>query len=370
LLTITGRASFLGNWDIQVTISGGAQVVEFEAVAYQTFSVDVPLNPGLNKLHIDAHITGPPGCHSQFDFDVVFTGTTPRPSPTPTNTCTPGPHPAPGCEYEGPTFTATEGPSSPTPTPTTTPTTPLPSVTPSATPTVTPAASGCVGDCNRDGQVSVDEILTMVDIMLNGNGGACPAADQWCSGPPIDVVCIIKAVNNALNDCPPRPTATPAATPTMPPPVSFEVQLDRPAGSVRISARLTNTSDHALFYLAGCSALCRPEFYRAVSFHVSGPDGAEVIVKSPEYPYPCEGPLFCPEFPQQISPGESVEETLDIDGTAWKQDSTAGGFCGVCTADPFTAGRYQVTARGSYSTDPGRVYSPTQVENTAEFDWP
>jgi hypothetical protein len=165
-------------------------------------------------------------------------------------------------------------------------------------------------------------------------------------------------------------TATPTATPTTPPPVSFEVQLDGPAGSVRISARLTNTSDHALFYLAGCSALCRPEFYRAVSFQVSGPDGAEVIVESPEYPYPCGGPLFCAEFPQQISPGESVEETLDIDGIAWKQDSTAGGSCGVCTADPFTAGRYQVTARGSYSTDPRRVYSPTQVENTAEFDWP
>jgi hypothetical protein len=234
---------------------------------------------------------------------------------------------------------------------------------------VTPAASGCVGDCNRDGQVTVDEILTMVNLVL-GNSVGCPSGFEWCSGPPIDVVCLIEAVNNALNDCSPRLTATPTATPTTPPPVSFEVHLDRPAGSVRISARLTNTSDHALFYLAGCSALCRPEFYRAVSFQVSGPDGAEVIVAFPEYPYPCASPLFCPEFPQQISPGESIEEILDIDGTAWKQDSTAGGFCGVCTADPFTAGRYQVTARGSYSTDPGRVYSPTQVENTVEFDWP
>jgi hypothetical protein len=240
--TITGGTSFAGSGSFPVTISGGAQIVVFEAVNHQTFSVDVPLNPGLNKLHMDAQVPGPHGCHSQFDFDVVFTGTTPMPSPTPTNTCTPGPHPAPGCGYEGPTFTATGGPSSPTPTPcdtgtpcpsglrkdcgppgascpswcvcegppTYTPTTPLPSVTPSATPTVTPAASGCVGDCNRDGQVTVDELLTMVDILLNGNGGACPAADQWCSGPPIDVVCLIEAVNNTLNDCPPlNPTPIP-----------------------------------------------------------------------------------------------------------------------------------------------------------------
>jgi hypothetical protein len=168
----------------------------------------------------------------------------------------------------------------------------------------------------------------------------------------------------------PSLTATPTATPTSPPLVAFDVQLDHPEGGVRITGRLTNTSDQPLFYLAGCSALCRPEFYRAVSFQVTGPDGVEVIVESSEYPYPCAGPWLCPEFPQQISPGEMVEETLSIDGIAWSQDSTTGGYCGLCTAYPFEAGRYQVTATASYSTASECVYSPIQAVRTSEFDWP
>jgi hypothetical protein len=168
----------------------------------------------------------------------------------------------------------------------------------------------------------------------------------------------------------PSLTATPTATPTSAPLVTFNVQLDHPEGGVRITGRLTNTSHQPLFYLAGCSALCRPEFYRAISFQVTGPDAAEVIVESSEYPYPCAGPWLCPEFPQQISPGETVEETLNIDGTTWSQDSTAGGYCGLCTAYPFEAGRYQVTARASYSTASENVYNPMQTVRTVEFDWP
>jgi hypothetical protein len=131
-----------------------------------------------------------------------------------------------------------------------------------------------------------------------------------------------------------------------------------------------NAGERPVFYLAGCSARCRPIFYRPISFEVSGPDGAEVLVNSNEF-YPCEGPAYCPEFPEQISPGESLEEALQIDGTAWKQDSTGGAYCGVCTAEPFKEGRYAVRVRSSYSPDAEGVYTPTgQVETTVEFDWP
>lgn len=83
-----------------------------------------------------------------------------------------------------------------------------------ATATATPSTS-CVGDCNGDEIVAINELITGVNIELNGDSGsACPALN--CNthfGVHID--CLILAVNNALNGCP-RPTATaiPSSTPT------------------------------------------------------------------------------------------------------------------------------------------------------------
>ncbi len=56
----------------------------------------------------------------------------------------------------------------------------------------------CVGDCNGDGQVSVDEILTLVSMAL-GQGGTCP--NGLAAGVTPDVSVILQAVNNALNGC-------------------------------------------------------------------------------------------------------------------------------------------------------------------------
>ncbi len=59
----------------------------------------------------------------------------------------------------------------------------------------------CVGDCNGDGQVTVDEILTMVNIALgNGDVMGCSAGDANSDG-QITVDEILTAVNNALNGC-------------------------------------------------------------------------------------------------------------------------------------------------------------------------
>ena len=66
------------------------------------------------------------------------------------------------------------------------------------TPTPTPIA--CVGDCNGNGVVTVDEILTMVNIALgNADATACPNGIP--SGAQVDVALILTAVNNALNGC-------------------------------------------------------------------------------------------------------------------------------------------------------------------------
>src|SRR5262249_18161866 len=54
----------------------------------------------------------------------------------------------------------------------------------------------CVGDCNSDGQVTVDEILTIVNMAL-GNSSTCPSGVTADTIP--DITTILKAVNDALS---------------------------------------------------------------------------------------------------------------------------------------------------------------------------
>ena len=59
----------------------------------------------------------------------------------------------------------------------------------------------CVGDCDGNGQVTVDETLTMVNIALgNAPVTACEAGDANHDG-QITIDEILAAVNNALNGC-------------------------------------------------------------------------------------------------------------------------------------------------------------------------
>lgn len=64
------------------------------------------------------------------------------------------------------------------------------------------SAQACVGDCNGSGDVTVDEIVTMVNLALNGGVQGCAAGDANGDG-QITVDEIITAVNNALTGCPP-----------------------------------------------------------------------------------------------------------------------------------------------------------------------
>jgi len=76
------------------------------------------------------------------------------------------------------------------------------------------AQAACVGDCNDDGAVTVDEVITMVNIALGTAAVAtCNAGDGDGSG-DITVDEILTGVTNALEGCPvEQPTPTP--TPTM-----------------------------------------------------------------------------------------------------------------------------------------------------------
>ena len=72
----------------------------------------------------------------------------------------------------------------------------------SNTPTPTPTIPPCIGDCNGGGGVTIDELITMVNIALGaGNLSQCETGDVDHSG-TIEINEIIAAVNNALSGCP------------------------------------------------------------------------------------------------------------------------------------------------------------------------
>lgn len=75
------------------------------------------------------------------------------------------------------------------------------------------AQSSCLGDCGGRGLVDISDLVTGVNIALGYQPiSVCPAFDNGSGMVTVDV--LIRAVNNALNGCPPAPTATSTATRT------------------------------------------------------------------------------------------------------------------------------------------------------------
>jgi hypothetical protein len=88
------------------------------------------------------------------------------------------------------------------------------SPTPTVTPTPTTTLGGeCVGDCDDNGRVSVDEVLAMVSIAQGRMGlDACPAGHASGSS-TVRVSELVAAVDHALHGCKepsPTPTTRPA----------------------------------------------------------------------------------------------------------------------------------------------------------------
>ncbi len=83
------------------------------------------------------------------------------------------------------------------------------------------AAQPCPGDCSSDGSVTIDELITCVNVALGTLPLAqCPQCNTG-SDADVDIDDLVAAVNSSLNDCPagtatPIPTATgPTATPSV-----------------------------------------------------------------------------------------------------------------------------------------------------------
>jgi len=75
-----------------------------------------------------------------------------------------------------------------------------PTPTPTATPTP-PPVSACAGDCDGDDSVTINEVISGVNIALGGTAlSACPAFDTNADG-EVTIDELLVAVNNALNGC-------------------------------------------------------------------------------------------------------------------------------------------------------------------------
>ena len=63
------------------------------------------------------------------------------------------------------------------------------------------ATAQCVGDCNGDQEVAINELITGVNIALgNAEVSTCPEFDENGDG-EVAINELIMAVNNALNGC-------------------------------------------------------------------------------------------------------------------------------------------------------------------------
>jgi hypothetical protein len=170
-------------------------------------------------------------------------------------------------------------------------------------------------------------------------------------------------VDNALNGCPTGPSLS----------LSMHVVRDAAAHTLQAVADLTNSGEVPVVYVEGCSAECHPKVYEAIAFQLIGPRGTEVFVED-EWKDPCGNVLLCAEFSQLFSPGEAVEQTLDVTGTEWIREGNGTDIsdCGTCTQKALETGRYKVIAEFQYGRDLNNpsFFPPDRIEASAEFDWP
>jgi hypothetical protein len=116
-------------------------------------------------------------------------------------------------------------------------------------------AETCVGDCNNDSEVAVNELILGVNIALGSAPLAtCPSFDADLNS-RADINEILQAVNNALCGCntpcnpptasptrTPTPTPTPTAGPPTPTHVPLTTAFDACAANCRVAQQLCGDS--------------------------------------------------------------------------------------------------------------------------------
>jgi hypothetical protein len=226
-------------------------------------------------------------------------------------------------------------------------------------PSVGRGQTACVGDCDGDGFVEINELIAGVNLELGGDSvGVCPALNcDTHFGVHID--CLIVAVTNALNGCR-QPPPTP-----VPPHLALNLQLnDRPGQhQVDVVATLDHLGGTTVSYATGCSAQCYPQFLRPIAFVVTGRDGP-VIVDN------CGAPLGCAEQLVALSAGDSLHQTLSVTGTAFELHCDFIFGDNGCTETRLAPGSYAVTATFSYRIGSDWAAPEYELQETVEFNWP
>ncbi|MFQ5666490.1 MAG: hypothetical protein ACE5I7_08665 [Candidatus Binatia bacterium] len=155
----------------------------------------------------------------------------------------------------------------------------------------TQAQTPCLGDCNGDGSVTVNEIVALVSIALGNTPVSACAAGDANNDSQITIDEILTAVNNALNGCPPSgsptPTSTFGPTPAPTPVIPFSASND----CAQCHPRQVNewkTSPHAY---SGIS----PTFWSLMAAGQNGGagvviDGVSVGGAVGNFCAPCHGP--------------------------------------------------------------------------------
>jgi chitin binding protein len=158
----------------------------------QTFTVTLPSDVTCTKctlqvLEFMSNHGAPCFYHHCADISIqpALETSTVTPLPTATDTQTPTTTPA-----QAPTSTQIESATQP------------PTETPPPLSTPTPTARPCVGDCDRNQSVTIDEVVLGIRILLGEVSlGVCPALDSTNEG-ALTVDELVTAVHNALSGCP------------------------------------------------------------------------------------------------------------------------------------------------------------------------
>ena len=196
LLTITGAYTQLPAGTFNVEIGGRAEQTQFDKLAISGFAT---LDGALKVSLINSFR---PSSGDAFQV-MTFSGSSSDFSSTSGLDLGNGLILMKSVGSDAVTLLAAPPPSvTPTPTATTPAFTPTPTPTPTATSVVTP--SGCSGDCRGDGLVTVDELLTMINIALGSVPMSACGAGDINGDQRITVDEILAGVNNALNGCAPQ----------------------------------------------------------------------------------------------------------------------------------------------------------------------
>jgi hypothetical protein len=194
-------------------------------------------------------------------------------------------------------------------------------------------AQTCVGDCDGDGTVQVNELVVGVNIALDALPlSECPSLDNGQGGVTVDV--LITAVNNLLEGC-----GTDATPGTLTPTVTAEAGTTTPTGSPATTTptgtppTATSTGTPATATPTGTPATPTPSsvvvsMWIVDNYDVASSECAGVIEDSVVDGLRSRGPDFTVrETGDQVeiedSNGLVVDGTVDSDGTVHVQDSNS-----------------------------------------------